>query len=99
MTFRIIIYMASGRVLSETHDTKEQCIEAMEKIDGAIRTNETFWFGRSRVNPRRIEAFFVAQNGQELYDDESRRIDPKELIKGHVFSYTNGHGMGMWGSI
>ena len=82
----IIIYTASGRNLSEKHATKEQCIEAMEKIGRSIDNDKLFWFGRSMVSPQCIEAFFVTeQNGQEFCDDESRRMDPAELIEGHGF--------------
>lgn len=107
MTYMIIIYTASGRNLSEKHATKEQCIEAMEKIGRSIDNDKLFWFGRSMVSPQCIEAFFVTeQNGQEFCDDESRRMDPAELIEGHGFPVS---GMsrtgepvvieGMWRSI
>ncbi len=85
MIYRIIIYTASSRCLSEKCYTKEQCIKAMEKIDRAILNDDVFWFGRSRVNACHVEAFFATENGQELYDDEARRVDPAELIEGREF--------------
>lgn len=103
MTFQIIIYTASGRNLTEKQADEEQCIETMEKIERAIENEETFWFGRSRVHSRCIEAFF-ATSDEGFYDDEARRVDPKELIEGHEFIQIGGvcepiYDKGMWGSL
>lgn len=77
----VVIYMTSGRTLSEIQSSREDAVKVVRKVRDCIDACETFWFGRTLVNPQYVEAVFLSTEGtvDEGYEN---RVDIVNAVEG-----------------
>lgn len=79
----VMIYMASGRTLSEAHDDREGAVDAVRNIIARIEVSEPFWFGRTLVMPEHVEAVFATDMDSVPYDPYYHdRLDIGDMVEG-----------------
>lgn len=77
----VLIYMASGRTLSELQSCKDDAVKVVRNVRDCIDACEMFWFGLTLVNPQYVEAVFLSTEG---YMDEGygSRLDIRGAVEG-----------------